>query len=340
MTASAPQYSTLLEIVGRELSAERDFPALAEQTRVWAQSRPLDGMDILDGTPVFMNTVAKYAALSAAGAKITAIASGDITFDPRMPAVLESAGIHFMTELPRKQFDFVMDCAGVCRSVPAKYGYTELTRSGIHLYEQDSVRRTVFAADSGRIKAIETVLGTGDGCVRAMLETRYNPAGKLVLLLGHGRVGRGIEFYLKRVGAQVRICDPAQGLPFTPSMLDGVWCVISATGIHHAHNSIAKTLAGSDAILINMGATDEYGPDMPESRVLYGKKSFNFQLKEPTQTRYIDSTLALHNAGTVWMLRHPGCSGMISPPRELEEAILAPVHRAGLLKQEIEALGL
>ena len=45
-----------------------------------------------------------------------------------------------------------------------------------------------------------------------------------------------------------------------------------------------------------MGVEDEYGPNVPASRVLAEKKPLNFILEEPTHLKYIDASLALHAA--------------------------------------------
>ena len=52
--------------------------------------------------------------------------------------------------------------------------------------------------------------------------------------------------------------------------LDGAWCVVTATGIRHAlaGKFDAAKLAASETILANMGVEDEFGPEIPEERVL------------------------------------------------------------------------
>ena len=44
-----------------------EYPALAYQLKKWQTLRPLAGVKILDGTPVFANTLLKYINLLAAG---------------------------------------------------------------------------------------------------------------------------------------------------------------------------------------------------------------------------------------------------------------------------------
>lgn len=50
---------------------EAEYPALKEQMIRWAKECPLVGMQLLDATPVYRNTLLKYLALIAAGAQLT-----------------------------------------------------------------------------------------------------------------------------------------------------------------------------------------------------------------------------------------------------------------------------
>ena len=327
------------------LDPARDYPALAAQTARWREERPLDGLRVLCGTPLFLNTTAQFAALLAGGAALEVVYSDDLGYDPALPDFLKALGIRVHRGADEAAasgavFDAVLDCGALNRSLPVRLGYCELTRSGVRIYEETPPDKPVFAADSGRIKSIETMLGTGDGCLRGLRHVGIDPDGKTVLLFGHGRVGRGIEQALKRAGAAVRIADPAQGKPFVPAMLDGADLVVTATGVLHALAPLTPLLLASGAALVNMGADDEFGPGIPPERAVNGKHPVNFLLEEPTATRYIDPTLALHNAGIRELARCRERSGILTPPTELENAILADVRAAGVINHELDALGL
>jgi len=327
-----------------ELDPARDYPALAAQAERWRKERPLEGLRILCGTPLFLNTLAQFAALLAGGADLVVFYADELGYDPAIPGFLAGIGLktcHGAEEAASSgPFDAVLDCSALNRHVPSRFGYCELTRSGVHSYESDPPDKPVFAADSGRIKSIETVLGTGDGCLRGLRHIGVDPAGKTALLFGHGRVGRGIEYALLHAGATMRVVDPAQGKIFTPALLNGTDIVIAATGIRHALAPYAQLLLDSGALLVNMGADDEFGPDIPPERAVNSKRPVNFMLPEPTATRYIDPTLALHNAGILEIMRDPGASGIITPSAPLEDSILADVRVAGIINAEIDALGL
>ncbi len=338
------QIQAIAAALAPELEPARDYPALAAQARRWRETRPLEGLRVLCGTPLFLNTLAQFAALLAGGADLAAVYSDELGFDPAIPDFLAGTGIpayHGAEEAAASgQFDAVLDCSALNRNIPSRFGYCELTRSGVHTYKSDPPDKPVFAADSGRIKSIETVLGTGDGCLRGLRFIGFDPAGKTALLFGHGRVGRGIEYALTNAGMTVRIVDPAQGKPFMPALLDGVDVVVSATGIRDAVAPFAPLLLASGALLVNMGADDEFGPDVPPDRAVNEKRPVNFMLREPTSTRYIDPTLALHNAGILALMHTPAGSGILNPPADLEDSILADVRAAGVINAEIDALGL
>jgi len=313
----AAQLQAIAATLAPELDPARDYPALAAQVKRWREERPLEGLRILCGTPLFLNTLAQHAALLEGGADLTVFYSDELGYDPA-----------------------VLDCSALNKNVSSHLGYCELTRSGIHVYESDPPDKPVFAADSGRIKSIETVLGTGNGCLRGLRHIGVDPAGKTALLFGHGRVGSGIEYALKQAGAAVRIVDPAQGRVFTPALLNGADIVIASTGIRGALAPFAQLLLDSGVLLVNMGADDEFGPGVPPDRAVNAKRPVNFMLPEPTSTRYIDPTLALHNAGILELMRGNGCPGIVAPPAELEDFILADVRAAGVINAEIDALGL
>ncbi len=66
---------------------------------------------------------------------------------------------------------------------------------------------------------------------------------------------------------------------------------------------------------------------MPDDRVLGGKRTLNFILEEPTDLRFIEATMALHNYGGEWLVRNAGKKntggGVVLPDAELEEFILS-----------------
>ena len=321
-----------------------DHPALIWQTEQWHVNRPLAGNRIADATPVFHNTLAKYVPLLAAGADLTIVLSPLLPHDPNTVTLLHQVGIPVTTRTADR-YDVALDCAGILAQTPVRVGYVELTKSGQHVYESSTA--PVFLADDSRIKLIETVLGTGDGFVRGLAHFGHPDLnGRAIVVFGCGKVGRGAALAALAAGASVTLVDPdpdvrppavcslidAADTSAVRAALDRAWGVASATGIAGALGPWAEYLAGSDLVVANLGAEDEFGPDMPEHRVLNDKAPVNFALDEPTHLRYIDATMALHNAGAVELRSGAYHPGINRPPRAVEDDILGIVRRRGTIE--------
>ena len=340
--------------------AKTDFPALNYQTETWARTRPLAGLRLIDASPIFRNTLTKYRALIAAGAQVSVGLTNLFPHDPKVKQLLEAAGIPVVrNDGPRFEVDLILDNAGSFSAWTPRLGYVELTRSGAEKYA--AAAKPVFFADGGRIKRIETCLGTGEGFYRAMEQLGHSDwAGKKLVVFGSGKVGSGLVFYAKQKGAHVTvISDPDSATPLVRSRADAIidfrdeaaaaaavnaaFAAVSATGVccAHDHGTLPEALVRSPALLANMGVEDEFGPRVPDERVLGKKKSLNFFLEEPTHLRYIDATLALHNAGALFLAANAGtlAPGLITPPDSVEEEILRVTREQGIIAEEMEILG-
>lgn len=336
-----------------------DFPALNAQCETWAKTRPLAGLKIVDATPVFRNTLTKWRALIAAGAELSVGVTELFPHAPDVRKYLESEGVPVVREDGAKfDADLVLDNAGAFAAWRARIGRVELTRSGAEKYA--GAAEPVFFADGGRIKRIETCLGTGEGYFRAMEARGFGDwAGRNLLVFGSGKVGSGLVFYAKKKGARVAVVtDPATATPLVRRLADAIvdfrdeagvlaavgdaFAVVSATGVRGAHDrgNLPDALTRSRALLANMGVEDEFGPRVPAERVLGGKKSLNFFLDEPTHLRYIDATLALHNAGALFLAERAGTlpPGLIFPPAEIEDEILRVTRSRGVIADEMSVL--
>lgn len=334
-----------------------EIPALTAQYHAWRDTRPLAGLRVLDATPLFFNTCVKHAVLLAAGAELTAAYSDKIPYDRAAVELLRTCGVPdcFNAFNTKEKYDIILDCGGLHAGMETMYGAAELTRSGVYRYEHSG--RNVFLTDSGRVKAIETCLGTGESCLRALKQFGYDDCkGKNVLIFGYGKVGRGLVMYFQDAGARVSaVDDPAVVpaiLPDGLALIDrndadavrkavtGAWCVVTATGRANALSPFADALAASHALLVNMGVEDEFGPPVPASRVLNGKAPLNFILEEPTRTRFIDPTMALDNAGALVLLHAEPDAGILLPDAALEREILRPVLAAGVISKAVERIGI
>ncbi len=396
----------------------QEYPALDWQIREWGISRPLAGLKVLDCAPVFRNTVVKYCALIAAGAELTVGISDVMPYDPAIVSFLREQGIKVVhaDEEPCSQ-DIILDCAGAFCAWPARLGVSELTRSGAHVYAGLESGKPVFLADEGRIKRIETCLGTGDGFFRAMEHMGHSGwSGRRIIVFGSGKVGTGIIYQAVKRGAIVDVVtDPSTISPFirdivhsvvdfsdtdavrrifmqnacpayptevstTPSeytdrntlathspkeiktSASDIYAVVTATGVKGAVESCchADVVIAGGALLANMGVEDEFGDTFPADAVLNEKRPLNFILEEPTQMRYIETTMALHNQGAVYLASYPASdhkplsthpspdhgelpadkllSGIIIPPAALEEQLLDIVRTYGLIGHELELI--
>ena len=332
-----------LEKYIKSFYSESEYPALAQQISRWKELRPFAGMKILDGTPVFRNTMVKYCALLAGGAELTVSAGKDIPADLQILKMLPDFNIRVATEkILREKFDIVADCAGRHRGISSCYGYAELTRSGLEYYRE--CQQPVFSVDSGILKLFETALGTGNGFVRAMEHLGYGDfSGKKILIFGGGKVGRGIAYCSVKNGASVTIADkksipPLGKVDFVDANdknaliaeIRNSWCIVSATGLSNALTDLAQYISNSNALVANMGVEDEFSPAVASERVLNGKKPLNFILEEPTLLKYIDPSMALSNAALEFLKNGTDKKGIFLPPEEMEKTIFEQIRQAGL----------
>ncbi len=332
---------------------EQEWPTLLQQAREWSETRPLEGLRILDATPLYRNTLGKFMPLLAAGAELCVPRKPLLPTAPEIEALLPQFGIQ-RTGKGDNKFDIILDCAGQCNRLIPTLGACELTRSGIARYERAPF--PVFNADGGRIKRIEAILGTGESFLRAMAQLGHTDiTQRRLLVVGYGKVGRGIVHYARKAGMHVTVADIAdkngelpQGVRFvhvddSPALHAEIrqsWCMVTATGQIGAlrRKLDATAVINSPVLLANMGVEDEFGPAIPETRVLNRKKPLNFILQDPTLMRFIETTMALHNACALELLTAdlPHCS--LLPPADVEERLLATACGAGLIGGDIELI--
>lgn len=316
--------------------AANEWPTLLWQAEEWAKTRPLEGLKLLDATPIYRNTLAKFMALLAAGAELYVPAR---TVMPRNAEIADKlAEFSIKTASKEDQFDIILDCAGSCAHLLPSLGYAELTRSGVPAYER--TKRPVIVADSGIIKRIETGLGTGESFFRALEQLGYTDiAGKQLAVVGYGKVGRGIVHYARRHDMKVTVIDATDVTNDLPEGIEYVnvrdtaalnqcaaqsWCLVTATGHYNAlHNRLdVATVLNHPTLLANMGVDDEFGTKIPKDRVLNGKKPLNFILEEPTRMCFIETTMALHNACALELLTADLPRRCMTPPQDLEDRLL------------------
>ncbi len=339
----------------RNAYADNEYPVGHFQAGLWSKNRPLAGLRVLDATPIFQNTISKYISLLEAGVELYVGLSHVMPKDDEVVCWLKKEGLPVVTPNDATDnLDLILDCAGAFSHLTPNIGFVELTRSGVHCYEDTN--KPVFIADGGRIKRIETCLGTGESYFRAMAQLGYrNWQGKKIVIFGSGKVGTGLITYAHKYGCHITVVTQVNAVTDVVKRLANLViaaddteaickavlaadAVVTATGVAGAlaKTCPAKVFMESKAIVANMGVEDEFGSELPAERVLEGKKPLNFILKDPTLMKYIDATMALHNAGALWLVNHPEAHGMIEPPAELENELLRICERDGTIAEELQ----
>ena len=340
------------DFIGRFYSPQ-DYSALNAQRERWSMTHPFAGAKILDGTPIFRNTLVKYAVLLAGGADLTISAGKNIPCAPNIVKLAPEFGIRVADDVILKEkFDAVADCAGRHITVNSRCGYAELTRSGLEYYKHSPA--PVFSVDSGILKRFETTLGTGASFVRAMKHLGYTDfSGKKITVFGGGKVGRGSAYYSALAGAEVLIADinpvtlppnvkfaDANDTNTIEELIKSSWCIISATGAANALAKFLPALNGTNALIANMGVEDEWGMQIPPERMLNNKQPLNFILPEPTLLRYIDPTMALHNQAAVELISSKYASGIQRIDNAVHDKYWQIVEAKGIIKEELAEAGL
>ncbi|MBR1966366.1 MAG: hypothetical protein IKA22_07130 [Lentisphaeria bacterium] len=329
-------------------------PALEAQIELFSTESFLKGKKVLDATPVFRNTLNKYLVMLACGMDLTVGYGGKIPYDAEIVAFLRSIGVRTVENgTADETFDFVLDCAGVNADVETEYGVSELTRSGFYQYQDKN--KKVFLADSSRIKSIETALGTGDGFLRAMQKLGYGDLrGRKIIIFGCGKVGFGVAMYCAENGADVYAVDDWQNrsVPhkfhmvsrFDRRQIDDLtadaFCVVSATGIYGGLTQTLdlQKLVKSDALIANIGVEDEFAGLISKKRILNDNQPLNFILEEPTHLKFIDPTMALHNAGMKILFNAADGEKFILPDEKINDFYLNIVRKHGIINKELDML--
>lgn len=359
----------------KESYEPREYPALAQLSDEWVQTRPFWGCKVLVATPIFRNTLVEYRALLAGGADLyvgysVGTSGAAMPCDKKIVELIKEKEIPVVTDEDIKSgkvaddFDLILDCAGQFAFCHPKKGFVELTRSGVQFFEKSEL--PVYVADSGIVKRIETVLGTGDGFFRGLESMGFSDfEGKSLVVFGSGKVGCGIALHGVRRGMnvctitntrnedsnsnfsrvllnnEVRIEDYMDD-DMVADVIAHADFVVTATGRKNALtlSAVSAILANANTIVANMGVEDEFGELVPNTRVLNGKSPLNFVLDEPTHLKYIDTSLALHAALGVRLLQD--CSGdakpfkgVQDPPSEIEQRLLVTTIQNGVIGPEI-----
>jgi len=345
-----------------------ESPFLNQQIQEWSKTKPLDHVTILHYIPITHSTVRKVHALIQGGAQVDLLRGqgGPSEVENTCIDRLRKIGLKVFdnpTEITQsgKEYDYFLDCAGRLSSIPGKepntiltpkYGYVELTQSGLQYYKDKSL--PVISIDTSKVKLLETILGTGEGIYRALhelvrIEEVYQIAMKdlKVVLFGYGKVGTGIARKLHENIAKVTVIEKdesksnidrakrhfvvinSSNKAAVKEAIKDSHLIITATGIPDLMSREFPEKNGSydpvftDKILVNAGGLKEFGPTFTKHpRLILEGRAINFGLEVPTNTRYIDPVFVLHNEALLWIRNHEISQPGIHPVPPAKDALL------------------
>lgn len=290
------------------------LPLLQSLADRYSHERPFAGVTVVFGHLLVRNAMVMVEALHRGGAQITLAKAHPSPAEAPVQADLAAAEVTVLPlERAVERGNLYLDVGAVLGRARQPKGAAEVTRTGVLHYQRMAV--PVVSADDCRAKLIEGFFGTGDGLRRAwdLLRPDDPLRGKRVAQFGFGKIGRGVAWRLREAGNEVIIFDPeasarsrarqdgfttlpAQAGPDARRQLSAAEVIVAVTGVPGAvGRTIPVEWLGSEAVLVNIGAEDEFGPSIPDDRILGDRRiPLNFHLERPTLSRYIDPSLAAH----------------------------------------------
>ncbi|HHO52992.1 MAG TPA: hypothetical protein ENK18_19475 [Deltaproteobacteria bacterium] len=275
----------------RSLSAEQEvgrinvfFPILRSLGNHWAAARPWEGHTIALNLHLTPLTACLIRELSLGGGSFVLSAVNPRTTDSASVDLLRNLGFRVYTggdmedrhlQALSHRPDLVVDTGfdlfhsllerdrGALGGVRAG---VEITRNGVTRLRGSSVPFPIVNINDGRLKdKVENRHGVGEGIWAAVsMATGMHLAGRRVLVLGYGPVGRGLARYARAAGMAVEVCDtdPVRrlfahydGYP-TPSLRDGLErarILVTATGRRDAVTLEHLAHARDGLVLVNAG---------------------------------------------------------------------------------------
>ncbi|QIG51944.1 adenosylhomocysteinase [Nordella sp. HKS 07] len=222
--------------------AGRGMPVLAAIARRLVESGRVRGKRIGVSLVLEPKTANLALAFKRAGAEVSVYCGGSST-EARVVQALEAQGIAVFAEagataardlelarafLKTRPDILIDDGASLIRLahrefpdlVSSMLGAAEETTSGVRplraMHEEGALRIPVIAVNDSRMKYLfDNVYGTGQSCVMAFLDiTNLQLAGREVLVIGYGWVGKGVAAHAAALGARVTVAelDPVKAL--------------------------------------------------------------------------------------------------------------------------------
>ena len=299
-----------------QVFSKNEMPFLSHSIEKMSKEKPLLGKKIVHNCHLTLSTLCKIAPLLVSGADITVTMTPSLKCHDGIIDLMRDAKIKFIEPANLKDdYDFSLDCcAGLIELIHPRIGAVELTQTGSMRYKTFRGNYPVISIDESRVKKLETLLGTGDGFLRALLYfTQQNITNKKFILFGYGKVGHGICKALRPYTKQIIIIEKKpeliseilherkialsiENLPEIKQQINNCFCVVTATG---EKGMISNYFDRADfencEYLANMGSEDEFGEKFSDEDALYGKAPINFALAQPTLLKYLDPVFYAHN---------------------------------------------
>lgn len=299
-----------------QLFTKEEMPFLSHSLEKMSREKPLLGIKIVHNCHLTLSTICKIAPLLVSGADITVTMTPGLKCHDGIIELMRESKIKFIEPADLKdEYDFSLDCcAGLLDIIHPRIGAAELTQTGSMLYKKSKNKYPVISIDESRVKRLETLLGTGDGFLRALLYfTQQDVTNKKFILFGYGKVGHGICKALLPHTKQIIIIEKninlirqvlhdhkialsIENINEIKRQIKNAFCVVTATG---ERGMISQYFDKADfescEFLANMGSEDEYGEKFAEEDALYNKAPINFALAQPTLLRYLDPVFYAHN---------------------------------------------
>jgi adenosylhomocysteinase len=304
---------TYFELPGHE-QERAQLPILAELIDRYRHETPFHGQTVVFGHVLARNSLVMVEAMVAGGAEVVLSDAHDAPGARQVRADLAQLSIPVLpVDQAVQQAGLYLDVAAVLARAKAPLAAAEVTRTGVLHYLTVDV--PVVSADDARSKLIEGFYGTGESFLRAwqLLRPEDPLPGKRLVTFGYGKIGRGVAFRARAGGLAVTVFDRDDGArarargdgfaALAPGQTEAVELALERADIVIAVTGVAGAVGSSvpvewlrqGAVLVNLGADDEYGPAFGDDEVLGGKiPPLNFHLPQPTLNRYVDAPLSAH----------------------------------------------
>jgi adenosylhomocysteinase len=326
------------------VAEKKDMPITREVIERMAIEKPFQGIQVVIGHFLALNSVALFEPFWRGGAEVTVCTPFQCEHTRSLVRELQS---HDFPTLPVgeavKAGDYFIDNAGMLGKRRTPKGAVEVTRTGDWVYA--SLACPAVSIDKSRLKYLEDFLGTGESFVRGWYHLRPNDplVGKNIVLFGYGKVGKGVAFYGRKEGAHLTVVDinpdaltkahkegfatvDLQNKSQLESTLHQAHIVIGATGKPGAvGDSVpASWLEANSPFFVNIGI-DEFGPHFRDDQILGGRQvPINFHLERPTKNHKIDPIQAAEVLALEELVQCPGkySNGLHPLPQTIDEWIM------------------